>query len=349
MFRLRYLISSLAIFLSLPLWSVNDTYVAGPEFPVVLSEYGFFINQAEQIPADDVYPYELISTLFSDYSYKKRFVYVPEGTKATFQKDWVFDFPVGSALIKTFYYPLDERNQELGSKLLETRVLLHKENGWEAVSYAWNEEQTEAYIKVAGKTINTSWVNKKGISTPVRYRVPNKNQCKECHSTNDAISPIGPKARNLDKDLEYEKEVKNQLAYLLEEGVISSYPNNFRTVVDWEDEAHPLEDRARAYMAINCGHCHTPLGVANSTGLYLDFNETRPVHLGINKSPVATGRGSGNLKYSIVPGHAEESILLFRMISTDPGVMMPESGRSLVHWEAANLIERWINSMDKEL
>ena len=37
------------------------------------------------------------------------------------------------------------------------------------------------------------------------------------------------------------------------------------------------------------------------------------------------------------------------MISTDPGVMMPEQGRSLVHWEAVNLIREWINSMDKEL
>jgi len=344
-----YLISSLVIFLSLPLWSVNDAYITGSEYPETLSEFNFFIDQVEQVPAENVHPYELISTLFSDYSYKKRFIYVPEGTKAKFQKNWVFDFPVGSALIKTFYYPIDERNLELGSNLLETRVLLHKESGWEAVSYAWNEDQTEAFIKVAGKTINTSWVNKGGISTFVRYRVPNKNQCKECHSTNDTISPIGLKARNLDKDLEYKKGVKNQLAYLLEEGVIGPYPNNYETAVDWEDEAHPLEDRARAYMAINCGHCHIPSGVANSTGLYLDFNETRPVHLGINKSPVATGRGSGNLKYSIVPGHAEESILLFRMISTDPGVMMPEQGRSLVHWEAVNLIREWINSMDKEL
>ena len=209
-----YLISSLVIFLSLPLWSVNDAYITGSEYPETLSEFNFFIDQVEQVPAENVHPYELISTLFSDYSYKKRFIYVPEGTKAKFQKNWVFDFPVGSALIKTFYYPTDERNLELGSNLLETRVLLHKESGWEAVSYAWNEDQTEAFIKVAGKTINTSWVNKEGITTPVRYRVPNKNQCKECHSTNDTISPIGLKARNLDKDLEYKKGVKiNWLIY----------------------------------------------------------------------------------------------------------------------------------------
>ena len=343
---LRSLVYISLLLMSTQLWSVNDTKILSTEFPPVLSEFEFFIDQTQQFPADNVHPYELVTTLFSDYSYKSRFVYVPDGKKGIYQEDWVFDFPVGSALIKTFYYPIDERNIELGSKLLETRVLLHKETGWEAVSYAWNEEQTEAFIKIAGKTINTSWVNHVGIKREVRYRVPNKNQCKECHSTNDVISPIGPKARNLDKNLTYGSETKNQLTYLLQKGVIDSIPLNFQTVSDWEDESQSLEDRARAYLAINCGHCHTPSGVANSTGLYLDFNEVRPLHLGINKSPVATGRGSGNLNYSIVPGKAHESILLFRMISTDPGVMMPESGRSLVHVEASNLIEEWINSMD---
>ena len=343
---LRSLVYISLFLMSTQLWSVNDTKITSKEFPPVLSEFEFFIDQTQQLPADNVHSYELVTTLFSDYSYKSRFVYVPNRKKGIYQEDWVFDFPVGSALIKTFYYPNDERNLELGSKLLETRVLLHKEAGWEAVSYAWNEEQTEAFIKVAGKTINTSWVNHEGVKREVRYRVPNKNQCKECHSTNDVISPIGPKARNLDKQLTYGDGFKNQLAYLLQKGVIDSIPTNFQTVSDWEDESQSLEDRARAYLAINCGHCHTPSGVANSTGLYLDFNEVRPLHLGINKSPVATGRGSGNLKYSIVPGKAQESILLFRMISIDPGVMMPESGRSLVHTEAVSLVEEWINSME---
>ena len=342
---LRSLVYISLFIVSTQLWSVNDTKILSTEFPPVLSEFEFFIDQTQQLPADNVHPYELVTTLFSDYSYKSRFVYVPDGKKGIYQEDWVFDFPVGSALIKTFYYPIDERNIELGSKLLETRVLLHKETGWEAVSYAWNEDQAEAFIKIAGKTINTSWVNNAGIKREVRYRVPNKNQCKECHSTNDVISPIGPKARNLDKNLTYGSETKNQLAYLLQKGVIDSIPLNFQTVSDWEDESQSLEDRARAYLAINCGHCHTPSGVANSTGLYLDFNEVRPLHLGINKSPVATGRGSGGLKYSIVPGKPEESILLHRMISTDPGVMMPESGRALNHSEAIELIGSWISSM----
>ena len=151
----------------------------------------------------------------------------------------------------------------------------------------------------------------------------------------------------MNKELEYKEGIKNQLEYLLTKEVISSFPKNFRTVADWKNDENTLDERARAYLAINCGHCHTKSGVANSTGLYLDFIETRAKSLGINKKPVATGRGSGNLKYSIVPGKPQESILLYRMISIDPGVMMPESGRSLMHTEAIQLIEDWIGSMER--
>ncbi len=38
----------------------------------------------------------------ADYAAKHRFVYVPKGEHATYNPDKVFDFPVGSVLIKTF-------------------------------------------------------------------------------------------------------------------------------------------------------------------------------------------------------------------------------------------------------
>ena len=117
------ILSYLALFLSSSLFAVNDNAITGTEFPTSLSEFGFFINPSKQIPSKNVHPYELITSLFSDYSYKKRFVYTPEGEKGIYQKDQAFNFPVGSALIKTFYYPQDERNLELGLRLLETRVL----------------------------------------------------------------------------------------------------------------------------------------------------------------------------------------------------------------------------------
>ena len=75
--------------MSTQLWSVNDTKITSKEFPPVLSEFEFFIDQTQQLPAEDVYFYELVTTLFSDYSYKSRFVYVPDGKKGIYQKDWV--------------------------------------------------------------------------------------------------------------------------------------------------------------------------------------------------------------------------------------------------------------------
>ena len=172
-----------------------------------------------------------------------------------------------------------------------------KEDGWEAVSYAWNKEQNEA-IKVAGKTINVAWTDFVGDEKEVRYRVPNVNQCKECHAAYDKISPIGPKARNINKELEFEDGNFNQLVYWMNREIIDEYPLELNSPVDWMDESKDINDRVRSYLDVNCGHCHSPTGNANSTGLYLHLNETRDIHLGKYKKPVATRR-SGGLKYPL--------------------------------------------------
>tara|TARA_B100000965_G_scaffold283856_1_gene241780 strand:+ start:1041 stop:2078 length:1038 start_codon:yes stop_codon:yes gene_type:complete len=334
------------LFICTYIYSVDEELILSQEFPDKLSDFRFFKDASAQVPHDKVIPYELISTLFSDYSYKQRWVYVPNEKKAEYQEDWVFDFPTGSALIKTFYYPIDERNPELGKNLLETRLLLKKDQGWEAVSYAWNKEQNEAFKKIAGKTINVSWTDFMGEERDVRYRVPNVNQCKECHDADDKISPIGPKARNINKDFAFKEGTFNQLTYWMNRQIIDEYPLDLVSPVDWTDESKDINDRVRSYLDVNCGHCHSPTGNANSTGLYLHLNETRNINLGVFKKPVATGRGSGGLKYSIVPGEPEESILLHRMISMDPGVMMPESGRALTHTEAVEMVRDWILLME---
>ena len=334
------------LFICTYIYSVDEELILSQEFPDKLSDFRFFKDASAQVPHDKVIPYELISTLFSDYSYKQRWVYVPNEKKAEYQEDWVFDFPTGSALIKTFYYPIDERNPELGKNLLETRLLLKKDQGWEAVSYAWNKEQNEAFKKIAGKTINVSWTDFMGEERDVRYRIPNVNQCKECHDADDKISPIGPKARNINKDFAFKEGTFNQLTYWMNRQIIDEYPLDLVSPVDWTDESKDINDRVRSYLDVNCGHCHSPTGNANSTGLYLHLNETRNINLGVFKKPVATGRGSGGLKYSIVPGEPEESILLHRMISMDPGVMMPESGRALTHTEAVEMVRDWILLME---
>ena len=91
----------LVLILCTRLNAINDNLIISESFPAKLSEFGFFLDDSAQIPHENVIPYELISTLFSDYSYKQRWVYVPDNKKAQYEENWVFNFPVGSALIKT--------------------------------------------------------------------------------------------------------------------------------------------------------------------------------------------------------------------------------------------------------
>ena len=310
--------------------------------PRLLSEFGFFQDMQNQIPSKGVHPYSLVSPLFSDQTDKLRFVYVPEGEKLRYVKDRVFIFPVGSTLIKTFAYL--NKNGPMEQQLLETRLLINTNEGWKAISYVWNEEQTDAKRAIAGATIPTTFINYQGKLVDVRYRAPNQNQCKECHQVNKVMTPIGPKARNMNKVLNYQSGEMNQLLYWAALGWIDQKLDSTR-IASYTDTDASLDDRARAYLDINCGHCHIPGGSADTTGLYLNLIEENQEKLGIYKKPVAAGRASGNLKFSIVPGHADDSIMIFRMESLDPGIMMPESGRALADDAGIKLIKDWIDKL----
>jgi len=159
--------------------TVNDSVVLASKMPKKLSDFGFFSNMKLQTPQDGVLPYDLVNPLFTDYTDKLRFIYIPAGGKAEYKENHVFNFPDGSALIKTFAYLNNTSESELEEQLLETRLLIKKGNAWRNISYVWNEEQSDAFLNIAGKTINTSFVNDKGDIREVRYRVPNINQCKE--------------------------------------------------------------------------------------------------------------------------------------------------------------------------
>ena len=338
-FRSIFLVISLV---SIPITAIDKQAHIEGKFFSKLSDYRFFKDLTNQIPADEVLPYELQSELFSDYTYKQRFVYVPPAMKVGHEKNKVFMFPVGSVLIKTFSY--QNTMSELAPQLLETRLLIHSEGGWKAISYIWNEDQSEAYLSLVGGTIQTSFSDEDGNIRSVRYRAPNKNQCKECHQINASLTPIGPKARNMDLTLSYDAKPQNQLAKWHDLGWIDQ-DIDFMKMISYSSPNEDIGNRARAYLEINCAHCHIPGGAADTTGLYLMLEETNKKSLGFYKKPVAAGKASFNLKYSIVPKKPNQSILLRRMESMDPGIMMPESGRALKHDEGVEIISEWINSL----
>jgi uncharacterized repeat protein (TIGR03806 family) len=341
MFRTIAILSVAILFLT------GFTYKSTPPAskpPETLSSFGFFTgNIALLQPAEGVVPYDLATPLFSNYAEKARFIKLPSGTSARYHATEAFDLPVGTYLVKNFYYPNDFRDLKKGRRIMETRIMLRDEQGWQTWPYIWNEAQTEAVYDPTGQTMQVRYINEQGKQISTNYLVPNKNQCKGCHLQNNAVMPIGIAARHINSDYAYAAGTINQLQYWKQQGMLQALPDkDLPANAHWKDESQSLDARARAYLDINCGHCHRPDGPANTSGLFLYAHEKNATALGVMKTPVAAGRGSGNRQYDIVPGKPDASILLFRMQTNDPGIAMPEIGREQIHAEGVALIKEWI-------
>lgn len=299
-----------------------------------LSDYNFFVGDIKQLePAENVHPYEVNAPLFTDYASKKRFIYLPKGKKMDYHGAMTFGFPDSTILIKNFYYTSEQTGS--AQRILETRLLLKFNGEWSALPYIWNNDQTEAFLDVTGMSRTITLADKGTFD----YVIPNFKQCKNCHDYNGKFSPIGTNGGQLNKG--------RQLAEWDDAGLLNNIPYFFiEPLVDYTDDKLELNLRARSYLDGNCSYCHRPGGSAKNSGLDLTVYSPSDFALGISKGPVAAGKGSGGLQFDIVPGSPEKSILHYRMNSTDPAVMMPELGRSLIHEEGVALIAEWIAGME---
>lgn len=344
--------------------SVNAAAIAAERPPELLSAYRFFRDAGARTPNDRVTPYELNTPLYSDGALKFRYVYIPAGQQAQYRDEGVFEFPVGTVLIKTFAFAADMRRPTENVRFLETRLLIRRAEGWVAYPYVWNDAQTEARLSPIGANVPVSFTNEEGQAIALDWAVPNRNQCKACHDLGGELTPIGPSARNLNRTSDgeafspwngpqiprSEPMLVNQLDTWSTNRLLAGAPNGAAAprVPNAFDTTAPLELRARAYLDVNCAHCHNPQGPAHTSGLDLRWSQHQPIAWGVGKRPVAAGRGSAGFEFAIEPGHPERSILLHRMRSTDPGVMMPELGRQLVDDRGTAVIEEWIARMDAE-
>ncbi len=310
-----------------------------------LSTYRFFTGALkDQLPNTGVLPYEPITSLFSDYAKKKRFVWMPPGVKATYTGDHqVLDFPDGTVLIKTFYYdavlPDNER------RIIETRLLFKRNGNWNFADYVWNADQTEAFLDLNGSNTPVSWLDDNGVQRNIQYRIPSAAECQTCHKVNFDPIPIGPKPQNLNSDLVYQDGVRNQLEKWVEMGYLQSgYPSNITTTVRWDDAAQPLDLRVRSYLDMNCAHCHADERHCNYRPMRFAFDESEDlVNLGVcvpPDDPIAP-----EFTEIVARGNPARSMLHYRLTSTDETVRMPLLGRTIAHDEGADMIRAWIASL----
>jgi uncharacterized repeat protein (TIGR03806 family) len=315
---------------------------------------------------EGVIPYEMNTELFTDYALKARAIYLPEGESGAFDPKDAFDFPVGTLILKNFYFPADFREPTEGLRLVETRLYVHTPSGWEGRPYIWDAEGKDAEYSPGGEVRSVSFIDEAGETRVATHLIPQQNQCQQCHILKDPATGlnyqtiIGPKARYLNRVHDYGGEVgeRNQLEYLAELGLLTGVPSDLEEVEQAFDfreiagvgheglEPDALDKAARDYLDINCAHCHNPNGIQGiSSNLFLNYDNHDDFTLGICKPPGSAGQGAGGLEYDIVPGYPELSILNFRIETLVPGALMPLLGRSLEHVEATSLIAEWVRNM----
>lgn len=338
--------------------TVNLSTVPYPK----LSDYHFFVGDMKnQVPESDVLPYEPASYLFTDYAHKKRFVWIPKGMKATYDGDGnVLQLPIGSAIIKTFYY---EKVQPLNTtKIIETRLMIRKADGWIFAEYVWNNDQTEAYLDMNGSNVSIDYKDENNILQSVpNYRIPNVVQCIICHKSKQMVNnvevdtyiPIGIKPQNLNFDYNYGNETKNQLTKWIEKGILQnnfSMPSEANTAIDYKDASKPLEKRVRSYLDINCAHCHQDNRHCDYRPMRFSFTESGDIqngraNLGICVDTQDMQDFPPALSKIISPGNVNRSMLYYRLNTTNENFRMPLHGRTVIHTEGVNLLQQWINTL----
>ncbi len=310
--------------------------------PNLLSQTGAFANLGNLTPNQGLIPYDMIEPFWSDGASKRRWMAIPnDGTHDTpeeqiqFSMDDAWDFPRGAVLIKHF---------ELGGKRLETRFEVKGDDDvYYYLTYKWNDAQTDATL--LDEAVDEDVVVD-GVTQSWHY--PSRNECASCHFPQNG-SVLGPKTRNLNKAIVYPSSgvQMNQLVNLSELGILAENITNsnvgtYPAVAAKNDLSASLEDRARSYIDVNCASCHNPQvdNVAMFDARYSTPLENQNIIYG----DVIYDEGLNNPKV-IIPQDVSNSMMHFRMNSTQTGIEMPPLAKDVVDTKGVQLIADWINSL----
>ena len=305
---------------------IDDTVYAVAKFLPKLSQLNIFKGSPSDLVTNSTsYEYNLSTSLYSDYALKFRTISLPKDSQMVYSDAGLLQFPDSTVISKTFYYFNDERDPSLGKKMIETRLLIKTNGAWSMGNYLWNEDQTDALFSNSAPVVTVDWIDANGTNRTVNYKVPFSINCTQCHNVNDVTRPIGPKARNLN----FTYNGKNQLQNFADMGLLAGAPpiSQIEQLPDWVDSSFTLEQRARAYMDINCAHCHQPGGEHSSSV------PDRP-----------------DFRYGT--SFEDSKILDFKIdirdrVATSPafGPSMPLIGITQLHTEGVELIHEYIDSL----
>lgn len=317
----------------------NPAANATPDFPRKLSETGLFSDVSRMQPAAGVVRYEVNAPGWHDGATARHWFAAPAGAKFRPADNSQWQFDDGLAFVQTL-----SLDTSAGPRHLETRVLLKQENDWAAFTYFWNESRTDAeLVPATGRKVMLELPE-----GPRQWLVPSRTDCLVCHSRAGNFA-LGFGTRQLNRPLGGPDSM-NQLHWLEQQDLIRSgesalLPTPAALAPRFPvagDTSASLEDRARAYLAVNCAHCHVNDGGGNSVMNMAPWETLAQTRL-IDQVPQHGTLNLGDARI-VVPGAPGRSVLIMRAALRIPG-QMPPLGTLRPDPEGIRLLSEWISSL----
>jgi putative heme-binding domain-containing protein len=346
-----------------------------PPFPQRLSQTGLFASTAEHRVAPGLLPYEVCWPAWMDGGQAERFIGLPPDTRIGYRKRNGFELPSDTVLVQTISLPSGSLGPGSPSHRLETRLLVRQQGEWNAYSYLWRPDQSDADLipreGQSGWWTADGWTEHPPASDlpAVAWRLPARSECMTCHSraANFVLglsaaqlnrppaaggiaaghaSPVDqPSGQAADAAPEAVPE-PNQLALWQAWQLIDDAPSDPAATAPRLAYPHQATDdvelAARSYLHVNCAMCHVTDGGGNAL-IKLDFS-TSPADMQlISARPQHASFELPNAML-VAPGAPHRSVLIERIKRTGGG-QMPPVGRTRSDPAGVRLLEAWINSL----
>ena len=313
-------------------------------FPRKLSETGLFKSVNEQSPAPGVLSYSINSQPWADHATAERFVALPNESSIKVE-DSKWSFPKDSVLVKTLSLEMEAGNPAT-CRRVETQLLHFDGIDWMPYSYRWNDEQSDAMLVDAAGAESTFEVIDAVAAGGTRrqaWRFSGRAECQRCHNKWSG-PPLAFNTPQLNREHRYDGRVASQLDLLAQIHLIEKpiAAEDRPRLADPHDVSADLEARSRAYLQVNCAHCHRQhAGGAVLSKMHYDIPLEETNMIGIRPTQGTFGIHAAQV---IAPGDPCHSVLWYRMAKLGAG-RMPHIGSTEVDVAGVALIERWIRQM----
>jgi uncharacterized repeat protein (TIGR03806 family) len=290
--------------------------------PVLLSQTGAFADVRTLTPSPALLSYELNVSFWSDGASKRRWVSLPHGTAIRFALHGAWSFPAGTVFVKHF---------EADGRRLETRLLVREAaGGVYGASYKWRADNSDAEL-VTEARFEGGWY------------YPGRDDCRKCHTVASG-GVLGVNAKQLNRDVTGAPGAESQLRRWERLGMFAERlcidPAQVPSLARADDEAHSLEDRARAYLDVNCAMCHRPGGAAADFDARYETPLERQLMIDV---PARINLGLDRARF-VAPRDPWRSVILARMTTLEQ-IKMPPLGHETIDRAGIELLRRWIMTL----